>query len=181
VVQSIQQFEQLTADESRTGLVGGSRLLEPPAGGEHGTLAAALIVAIGNFVSRHGLGVVCGSDTGFILAVDPPTVRAPDVAFVAQARCLPEGVPRRYWPLAPDLAVEIVSASNTAEQLQDKVADYVGAGTRLIWLVYPRTRSAIVYRAEKTAILIEESDFLDGGEVLPGFRLPLSEIFAAAR
>jgi Uma2 family endonuclease len=178
---TIQQFERLADDDTRMELVRGSLVREPPAGGEHGTLAGALIIAIGTFVRRHGLGVVCGSETGFILAVDPPTVRAPDVAFVARARCPAEGVPRGYWPIAPDLAVEVVSPSNTAQQLLDKVGDYLQAGTRLVWLVYPRTRSAIVHRSEKAAVLIEESEFLDGGDVLPGLRLLLSDIFAATR
>jgi Uma2 family endonuclease len=121
---------------------------------------------------------VFGADTGFILSRAPDTVRAPDIAFVAEGR-FETGLPFGYVPFAPDLAVEIVSPSNTASELQAKVLEYLEAGTRLVWVIDPRRETVMVYRSRDDIRILGRDDELDAADVLPGFKLALSELFGA--
>jgi Uma2 family endonuclease len=157
-------------------LVRGHVVREPPAGFEHGGIAAQVASCLHTFVRRHGLGKVLGAETGFVLFDDPPTVRAPDAAFVARDR-LPAD-PRGFARLAPDLAVEIVSPSNTLSEIQDKVFDYLEAGTRLVWVVEPRGRTVTVYRSRDDIRILTSRQEITGDDVLPGFRTQVSEFFA---
>lgn len=176
---TIEEFWRLPEEELwRQELVRGSVVREPLAGGEHGRVAASVAVSMVTFVRARGLGVVLAGDPGFILSNAPPTVRGPDVAFVARSRIPSGGVPEQFFPGPPDLAVEIVSPSNTAAEIQEKVLDYLAAGTREVWVVYPRTRTVAVHRTPREALLLGEGEALDGGEVLPGFRCPVEEVFA---
>ncbi len=156
-------------------LVRGQVVREPPAGFEHGWLGVEIAAILRQFVQVRSLGKVVGSDAGFVLFDEPPTVRAPDVAFVARDRLTFD--PKRFAPLAPDLAVEIVSPSNTVSEIHGKVMDYLDAGTRVVWVVDPGSRSVTVYRARDDVQWLTGDDDLDGEPVLPGFRLRLSELF----
>ncbi len=150
---------------------------EPAPGAEHGWLDVRVAHHLVRHVEPHRLGAVV-AEAGFVLAEDPPTVRAPDVAFVARQRVPAEGPPRGYWPGAPDLAVEIASPSNTVAEILDKVRDYLEAGARTVWVVEPRTRGVTVHVPGGEPRVLREADVLDGGEVLPGFRLQVAELFA---
>lgn len=150
---------------------------EPPAGAAHGHIAATIATALRSFVREHRLGRVFAAETRFILAEDPPTGRGPDAAFVATSRIPPEGIPKGFWPGAPDLAVEVVSPSNTVQQFRDKVADYLAAGTRLVWVIEPGSRSVAIHRPGHPTVVSTTTDVLDGENVLPGFRLPVRELF----
>ena len=174
---TLDEFERLPDDESRTELVRGRLVREPPAGMDHGWLANRLAVLISLFVDRHALGEVFTADTGFVLFEEPPTVRAPDVAFVSRHRLPPPEEFIGFGHLAPDLAVEIVSPSNTAVEILHKVEDYLEAGTRLVWVVEPGRRSVIVHRSRHEGLLLRDDDRLDGCEVLPGFSVRIAEIF----
>ena len=173
---TIEEFERLPDEASRLELVRGHVAREPLAGFEHGGIAAQIATCLYCFVRQHGLGKVVGGEPGFVLFDDPPTVRAPDVAFVGRDR-LPKD-PRGFARLAPDLAVEIVSPSNTHSEIQDKVFDYLDAGTRFVWVVEPRRRTVTVYRSRNDIRILTSDEEIDGGEVLPGFRTPVSEFFA---
>jgi Uma2 family endonuclease len=173
---TIEEFERLPDDGYRDELVRGWVVREPPPGAEHGGIGTELIRRLGNFVREHRLGRIV-NDSGFILAETPPTVRAPDIAFIATERIPPTGLPVRYFPGSPDLAIEIVSPSNMPAAIQDKVDDYLAAGTRVVWVVEPRTRTITVYRPEHEVRILREDDELDGGEVLPGFRVVVGAIF----
>ncbi|MGH7556403.1 MAG: Uma2 family endonuclease [Gemmatimonadota bacterium] len=173
---TIEEFERLPDEASRMELVRGHVVREPPAGFEHGGIAAQIASCLNPFVRRHALGKVVGAETGFVLFDDPPTVRAPDVAFVARER-LPTD-PRRFARRAPDLAVEIVSPSNTLPEIQAKVFDYLNAGTRLVWVVEPRGRTVTVYRSRDEIRILTLGQEVEGSEVLPGFRIEVSEFFA---
>lgn len=178
---TVDEFERLPDDESRSELVRGRVVREPPEGMNHGRLANRIAFHVTLFVAEHGLGEVFSAETGFVLFEDPPTVRAPDVAFVSEA-CLPSPQDSvRFGRRAPDLAVEIVSPSNTAAEILDKAADYLDAGTRLVWVVEPGRRCVTVYRSRHEIRLLREEDDLDGYDVLPGFTLPVAEIFARPR
>ncbi|MGH7589063.1 MAG: Uma2 family endonuclease [Gemmatimonadota bacterium] len=172
---SIEDFERLPDDGSRRELVRGQVVKEPPAGFRHGGIAARIAGLLDSFVRQNDLGEVVTAETGFVLFDEPPTVRAPDVAFVTRERLTfdPDG----FAPLAPDLAVEIVSPSNTVSEIHHKVMDYLDAGTRLVWVVEPRTRSVTAYRSLKQIRLLTGDDEIDGADVLPGLRLKVSELF----
>lgn len=174
---TIEEFERLPGEECRRELVRGIVVREPPAGFDHGRRASRIDHHLRRYVEEHGLGEVCGVETGFILSTDPPTVRAPDAAFVAAERIPPGGV-KGFFPGPPDLAVEIVSPSDTASDIQAKVFDYLDAGARLVWVVYPETRMVAVQRTRAEARFLTGADALDGGDLLPGFRLEVARLFA---
>ncbi len=145
-----------------------------PAHGYRANNAAYLLTA---YARDHGLGHVYTADTGFILARRPDTVRAPDVAFVRAERIPPEGEPETsFWAIAPDLAVEVVSPSESKKDMEEKVADYLGAGTRLVWALHGRTRTATVYRPGRRPQPLTEDDQLDGEDVLPGFSCRVGDL-----
>jgi Uma2 family endonuclease len=116
------------------------------------------------------------AETGFILFDDRQTVRSPDAAVVLRHR-LAE-LPDSFVPMAPDLAVEVLSPSDRMADALAKVAMYLQAGTPLVWFVNPATRTVVVFRSETDPVMLSEGDTLDGGDVLPGFSVPVAEIFA---
>lgn len=172
--------EVLTAEElqrhhfpdKRTELIRGRLVVREPAGYRHGVIAAEIAYRIRRFIEDKDLGVVVAAETGFTLARNPDTVRAPDAGFVAKAR-LPQPVPRGFAAMAPDLAVEVLSPDDRAGETLAKVADWLSAGTQLVWVIDPDRRVARVYRADGTESFLAESDALDGESLLPGFLLPL--------
>ena len=145
---------------------------------DHGRLACRVALRVAGYVEANDLGEVFIAETGFVLYENPPTVRAPDVAFVSKARLPAPEDSVRFGHLAPDLAVEIVSPSNTAAEILDKVADYLAAGSRLVWVVEPAGGRVTVYRSRNEIQLLQADDMLDGYDVLPGFSVPVAEIFA---
>lgn len=162
----------------------GRLIVMSPAGWKHGSLGSLLDRLIGNFVDEHDLGITTAAETGYILrqaasADERDIVRAPDVGFIAKAR-IPADLPDGFVPFAPDLAVEVISPSDDIEEVHRKVAEYLRYGTRMVWLIYPRTESAAIY-TPTTFEAIESAGALDGGAVLPGFRLPLRQLFRPAR
>jgi len=166
----------LPADNNRYELVQGELIPMSPTTILHGKLLVRMGHFLFEFVDRHDLGDVYGGDSGFILGKNPDVVRAPDVAFVRRERI--EDVPETgFWELAPDLVVEIISPSESAGMVKDKVTDYLTAGTRMIWLIFPRTQSAQVYHSLDQSRILTPADSLEGEDVLPGFSLPLKELF----
>jgi Uma2 family endonuclease len=178
-------LQQFTADELfampddgfRYELVKGELRKMSPAGSEHGAIIVNVTVLLGQHVKRNNLGVCFGAETGFKIASDPDTVRAPDVAFVSRGRIPETGIPKKFWPGAPDLAVEVLSPGDTAEEVEEKVEDWLSAGARAVWVVSPKRRGVSVYRSMTDVTRLSESDELDGGDVVPDFRCKVSEIF----
>jgi Uma2 family endonuclease len=123
-------------------------------------------------------GGYVGTEAGYILARSPDTVRGPNVSYVRADRIPPGGVPEAFWPMAPDLAVEIVSPSETADEVRAKVRDYLAARTPLVWTIYPRTREVVVHTADGLARAYSDSDVIEHPDVLPGFTCPVAELFA---
>jgi Uma2 family endonuclease len=166
--------------ERRTGLAPeliDGVLVEKAAGYLESLLAVALGARLCDFVQPGKLGIVLGE--GGTLRILPGQVRVPDICFIRRERFpggeLPDApIP----PLAPDLAIEILSRGNTEGEMQRKLRDYFAAGTRLVWYIDPRERTARVYTAPDQCTLLGEGDVLVGGDVLPGFALPLRELFA---
>lgn len=172
-----EELFEMPDDDYRYELVKGGLIKMPPAGGRHGELGMNLGILLGSYVKRHRLGLVCGADTGFILARNPDTVRAPDVAFVSKERISPEGAPTAFWPLAPDLAVEVISPGDRYEEIQEKLSDYFHAGVKLVWIVEPRNRTVSVYRSLTEVCILTEADTLEGEGVVSGFSCAVAEIF----
>jgi Uma2 family endonuclease len=114
---------------------------------------------------------------GFVLATGPDTIRRPDVAYVSAGRLPETSYGGSLWRIHPDLAVEVTSPSNTWTDIQERVTDYLRAGTTLVWVVDPPTRTVTVYRPAVRAERLDESGLLEGEDHLPGFRLALAEFF----
>lgn len=177
------QLRTMTADELlampddgiRRELVDGEVREMSPAGGDHGEIGMRLGWRLAQFVETQNLGVVYTSDTGFRLARDPDTVRCPDVGFVARERyARSRGVVDR----APDLAVEVVSPTDSYSDVRVKVHQFLDAGTRMVVVIDPPTRSVEVYRSRGERIELTDDDVLEGGDVVPGWTLPVRDIFA---
>jgi Uma2 family endonuclease len=164
-------------DGFRYELVKGELRRMPPAGSEHGAVSINIGLVIAQFVKTHGLGVVFGAETGFKITSDPDTVRAPDLAFIRRERIPAGGLPRGFWPGAPDLAVEVISPGDTYTEVEEKVNDWLNAGSRMVLVLNPRTRTVTVYASLTDVVRLTESDTLDGGEVLPGFTCRVAELF----
>ena len=158
-------------------LVRGQLVVREPPGTWHGAIAANLAYLLGDFVRRHGLGLVFAQDTGFKIGSDPDTVRAPDVAFVARDRT---GLirARGYAEMAPDLLAEILSPDDRPADVLAKVADWLGAGTQLVWVIDPDRSEARIHRRDGSLSILREHDSLEGEDVLPGFSCPLRAVLA---
>ena len=153
-------------------------LLEKTVGTYEAYLALLLGRLLGNHVAEKNQGIVLGADGMMRLA--PGLVRIPDVSFISWQR-LPAGkVPRDpIADLAPDLAVEVISKSNTQAEMERKLADYFAAGVRQVWYVYHRPRrEVLVYTSAEKHVALSENQQLDGGELLPGFSLELRSFFS---
>jgi Uma2 family endonuclease len=174
---AVEDLYGLPADDRHHELLAGKLISEPPPGAEHGRVEAILVTRLTQFVMDRRLGVVLAGDAGFILARSPDTVRAPDIAFVERERFARIGRPDAYVLGPPDLAVEILSPSDRLTDLHGKVADYLAAGARLVWVVDPATETVRVYRALLAPRSLSAADELDGEDVLPGFRLPIAKLF----
>jgi Uma2 family endonuclease len=164
----------LSIPDKRTELVRGVLMVREPPGLRHGRIAAELVLRVQSHVERVGLGRVY-VESGFKLASDPDTVRGPDLSFISKAR-LPDPEPSGFGDFAPDLVVEIRSPGDRPGAVLAKVADWLSAGTKLVWVVDPERRLARVYRADGTETNLAAEDTLDGEDVLPGFSCPLSAI-----
>jgi Uma2 family endonuclease len=152
-------------------------LVEKTMGYMESVLAGVILRLLGNFVEQHNLGFMSG-EAG-TLKILPEQVRIPDVAFVSLRR-FPDGkLPKAPIPaVAPDLAVEVLSKHNSAGEMWRKLQDYFTAGVRLVWYIDPRDRTAAVYTSPEQCTMFDEDGILTGGDVLPGFELPLRELFA---
>lgn len=147
-----------------------------PAGHEHGRIAAEVALSLGVHVKTHKLGRVYAAETGFKLASNQDTVRAPDVAFVSEAR-LQVMSSTGYIPGPPDLAVEIVSPNDRHSEVEEKVEMWLRYGTRMVVTLNPQTRTATVYQSLEDIRMILADGRLGGADVVPGWALPLSELF----
>jgi Uma2 family endonuclease len=162
----------------RCELVRGELIMMTPAGEEHGWIVINMSTPLALHVREKGLGRVYGAETGFRIARDPDTVRAPDVAFVRAERLGPRPG-KKFFEGAPDLAVEVLSPDDRASEVLAKVHEWLETGSRAVWLVDPDTRTVTVYRSRTQIVTLGTSDQLTGEDVVPGFSIPVAEIFSA--
>ena len=165
-------------DGYRYELVKGELIRMSPAGDEHGRIGMELAIPLGVHIKKNKLGKVYLAETGFLIRTDPDTVRAPDVAFVRVERVKEDPGLKGYRIGAPDLAVEVVSPGDTVSEVEEKVAEWIEGGARLVWVVSPKLHTITVYRSLTDIVTLTAKDILDGGEVVPGFQIDVAEIFA---
>ena len=152
-------------------------LVEKAIGLREAHLALFIGSLIREWVSARDLGIVLGADGMAKLA--PGLIRIPDVSYIAWERFATRRIPAiAFLPFAPDLAVEVLSPSNTAREMERKLLDDFGSGVRLVWFVDPATRSARSFTGPDAVTELSEADALDGGDVLPGFSIPLTSLFS---
>jgi len=162
-------------DGSKEELVKGVIVTMPPPKGLHGIIQAKILRKIGNFVEDRNLGWVV-AESGTILERDPDTVRGPDVAFYSITR--QPTPPDDYFEIAPDLVVEVLSPDDRRVKVREKIRQYVAAGVKLVWLVDPDLRIVTVYRGSLRGVEHDETDTLDGGDVLPEFSCKVADFFS---
>jgi Uma2 family endonuclease len=164
-------------DGQRHELVRGELTTMPPAGSEHGIVGMRLAGTLYDHVQSADLGELFISDTGFRLASDPDTVRAADVAFVRRERTAAGAIPKGYWPGPPDFAAEVVSPSDTYRMVQEKVREWLAAGTRMVLVLDPDARTVAVYRSHDRARMLGPDDLIDGADVIPGWQCRVRTLF----
>ena len=167
---------RIVADGSRYELSKGELQPMTPIGIQHGAVVGNLQLLLGTHVKKNRLGLV-GPEIGFRLSRDPDTVRAPDVAFIAKNRLPQGGVPKKFADFPPDLAVEVLSPEDKASEIQKKVEEYLAAGVPLVWVVDPANQKVTVYRSLQEVKILSVEQELEGGDVLPGFRINIAPIF----
>ncbi len=162
-------------DGTKDELVRGQVVCEPPPSFGHGVVSTKIAHLLLSFVEEHELGVVVG-EAGFVVERGPDTVRGPDASFVSAERV--SGYRgETFFEGAPDLVVEVLSPSNTRAQMAEKTREYLAAGARLVWNVDPRRKSVAVHAPGAEPRLFGTGERLDGGDVLPGFSVPVRSLF----
>ena len=177
MVMTIDEFLVADLPEGKSELVRGEVRMTPPAGASHGRVATKLVVHLSNYVEERRLGYVFGDAVGYELVRFPHTVRVPDASFVRAERIPAEGLRAVLFRFPPDLAIEVLSPSETASSLEEKIRDYATAGTPLIWIADPARRTILTIPADAPVSWLEESDTLTGGAVIPGFSCAVADVF----
>jgi Uma2 family endonuclease len=167
-----------TGEGKRYELIEGELHVMCAAGFEHGRIAMTAGRLLANHAHATDSGVTLGAETGFILASAPDTVRAPDAAFVSQARVDASGITDGFWPGgAPDLAVEVVSPEDSRPYVRAKALHWLEAGATVVLVLHPRTRSATIYRSAEDIQTFTEGT-LDLSDAVPGWKVAVADFFA---
>jgi Uma2 family endonuclease len=166
--------ETILDPEKEYEIVDGRPVEKEMAGARHGGVGARLLIRMGTHVEAHQLGGVYGANTTFQIGQNQ---RLPDIAFVAASRIPPEGEPEGIWPIAPDLAVEVISPNDLFQKVFSKVIEYLEAGVRQVWLASPEHRTVMIYRSPTNVTIFSENDELVSEDLLPGFRCRVSDLF----
>jgi len=169
---TLEEFARLPDEPGKQELSNGEVIVEPPAQAIHAEICWRMIEALRDHLKRMGSGRVY-QEAGFRLNAE--TVRQPDLAVLATRPPVPE---TGWFAGAPDIAIEVLLPGNFAEDVETKISQYLSAGSKLVWIVMPKIRQVRVCRADSTQTTLREPDSLTGEPVLPGFTLPLSQLFA---
>jgi len=167
----------LPSDGFRYELVDGVLHMMSPAGGRHGRLANRIAWILSNHVERHQLGVVFAAETGFLIRTDPDTVLAPDVAFVRQSRFETIQDESRYLPLAPDLAIEVLSPGDRSIRVEAKILAWLDAGCRMVLVVDPEAETIQACRSRHQRQIYAQGETIDCNQAVPNWHLEVSQVF----
>jgi len=172
---TLEEFARLPADGARHEINAGELITLPPPKSLHSLTSLAVLEALQPYLREHPLGRAI-PEAGYILSHEPLTIRQPDVSVlsIARIRATKED---SYFEGAPDLAVEVVSPSDSAEDLETKVRQYLGAGAKQVWVLYPKTRDVQVFEANR-GLVLNGDQVLEGGELLPGFAVKVGALFS---
>lgn len=176
-----EELVRMPDDDFRHELVKGELRTTTPAGSKHGSLVIRLASLLLQHVEAHELGEVLGPDTGFKIAESPDTVRAPDIAFVRQERIPAGELTEKFWQGAPDLAIEVISPTDTLYEMDEKIEEYLASGVTLVWVVNPKKRTATAYGPGASREVLGERDQLDGRPILLLFQYPVAKLFEVKR
>ncbi|MCE9544085.1 MAG: Uma2 family endonuclease, partial [Planctomycetia bacterium] len=169
-----EQLLQVASHDARYELIAGEIRRIPFCGWKRGEIASRVRYVLSQHAYAAGLGELFGAETGFLIARDPDTVRAPDVAFLATEN-LPSVEPEdAFWPGPPDLAVEVLSPNDKTGEVDEKIQAWLAAGAKMVWIVDGRLRTVTVYRSATDVVVRTSTDELDGGDVVKGFRCRVS-------
>jgi Uma2 family endonuclease len=172
-----EELFRMPDDGSRYELVRGELRRMTPAGNTHGYIAGEIFAELRNHVKANDLGRTYAAETGFKVASDPDTVRAPDAAFISREQVEKTGPTEGYWPGAPDLAVEVVSPNDTHSEVVEKALAWLEAGSRMVLVADPGNSTLTVYRSPRDVSVLRQGDTADGGDVVPGWKLSVAQLF----
>lgn len=172
-----EEFAALDLGDARSELIEGVIHTIPPTFDDHGEITMRLSLILGRYVMDHRLGRLYAAETGFLLARNPDTVRAPDVAFIRRDRLPPQRLTPGWVPVIPDLVVEVASSGDRPAEIRRKAAMWLDAGVRLVWVVLPGERVVEVYHADAAVARLDGAATLDGADIVPGFSTPVAAIF----
>lgn len=173
-----EELYQMSDREGVCELVRGTVQRRPFLGYEEGQIVSRLGLYLASFVRDHRLGQCVGSRCGFLISKDPDTVRTAKFAFVRSCRATPPAGKGPFFPGPPDLAIEIISPSDRAGEIDEKVQDWLRHGCQVVWLVNPTTRTVTVFRSLLDIAVLTVADTLREPGLLPGFELPVREVFS---
>lgn len=180
VVQLVTAEELLTMpdDGFRYELIRGElKKMSPPPGDVHGRVAMKFAWRLAQHVETKELGDVYAAETGFLIETDPDTVRAPDCAFVSRKRREDVGAIQGYFPGAPDLAVEVVSPSDTYAEVEEKALDWLASGSKTVLVINPRKRTVTAYRTVSNITILDANSMLDLTDVVTDFKVSVKALF----
>ncbi len=172
-----EELAQLPDEGGRYELVAGVMHKMAAASYHHAKLANRFAHKLTTYVEAHQLGEVSG-ESGWVLATNPDTVRIPDAAFLVQRRVTAEAEVAGFQRGAPDLVLEVISPTDSYSEVAAKVDEWLAGGARMVVIIDPRKHIIRVHRSKTEAVTLHAADTLDGGDVVPGWRLPVHEIFA---
>jgi Uma2 family endonuclease len=172
---TIERYLSLRESGYRDEVSYGRLVREPQPGDQHGEISAELTAILVNYLAEHRVGRI-RTASGYVLRRAPLVIRAPDISFLCENR-LPREKQSDLFEGAPDLVIEIISPSNSASDLQEKIAEYLDAGTQLVWVVYPKTRSVAIHQPNGEVRVLGSSETLTAPSLLPGFEMPIARFF----
>ena len=174
---TMEEFSRLPADGARHEMNAGELITLPPPKSLHSLISLAVLEALQPYLRQHPLGRAI-PEAGYILFREPLTIRQPDVSVLSKARidATPED---SYFEGAPELAIEIVSPSDAADELEIKVRQYLNTGAKQVWVLYPRSQDLHVFQPDRFFVL-KADEVLEGGDLLPGFAVKVSELFSGS-